>query len=143
MPQGTILFFKIWCYVYNYFMLCSLQQEVVTNPASLIEDLRPPNDVFSHGPLHTIGYIKSWKLVPKMFAVISPNFLKMADIKAWLFKNLPPFHSQSRVVGGEMNVVETVAKCLTQPDNSGNINPDHMIQSTIHLFGPSKKCVSF
>jgi len=122
--------------------LCSLQQEVVTMPTSLVDDSLPPNDMFSHGPLHTIGYIKSWKLVPKMFAVISPKFLKMADIKAWLFKNLPSNHSQSRVAGGEVNVVEMVAKCLTQTDNSGNVNPDHVIQSTQQLFGPSRKCIS-
>ena len=107
-------------------------------PASLVDDSSPSNDVFSHGPLHTIGYIKSWKLVPKMFAVISPNFLKMADIRAWLYKNLPPNHSQSRVVGGEVNVVEMVARCLTQPDSSGNVNPDYVIQSTHQLFGPSR-----
>ncbi|XP_065897812.1 uncharacterized protein [Dysidea avara] len=115
----------------------NLQQEMVTMPASLVDDSSPSNDVFSHGPLHTIGYIKSWKLVPKMFAVISPNFLKMADIRAWLYKNLPPNHSQSRVVGGEVNVVEMVARCLTQPDSSGNVNPDYVIQSTHQLFGPN------
>lgn len=115
------------------------QQQAVTMPTSLVDESVPPNDVFSHGPLHIISYIKSWKLVPKMFAVVNPTFLKMADVKAWLFKNLPHGHAHDTAIGGEVYVVESILKCLTQPKEDGTIDPDHVVMSAQHLLGGSEK----
>ena len=111
-------------------------------PTSLVEESVPPNDIFVHGPLHIISYIKSWKLVPKMFAVVNPAFLKLADVKAWLFKNLPRGHAHNSVIGGEVHVVEAIIQCLTQPrEVGGTIDPDHVVMSTQHLLGGSEKDV--
>lgn len=108
-------------------------------PTSLVDESLPPNDVFSHGPLHIISYIKSWKMVPKVFAVVNPTFLKVADVKAWLFKNLPRGHAHETVIGGEVFVVESILKCLTQSREGGTVNPDHVVMSTQHLLGGSEK----
>lgn len=116
------------------------QQQTVAIPTSLVDESLPPNDVFSHGPLHTISYIKSWKLVPKMFSIVNPTFLKMADVKAWLFKNLPRGHAHDATIGGEVYVVESILNCLTQPKEGGTVDPDHVITSTQHLLGGSEKC---
>ena len=116
-----------------------MQQQDVTKPMTLVDESLPPDDVFSHGPLHIIRYIKSWKLVPKVFAVVNPAFLKMADVKAWLFKSLPRGHAHNGVIGGELFVVESILKCLTQPREGGTIDPDHVITSTQHLLGESEK----
>jgi len=119
----------------------SLQQQAATVPRSLVDESLPPNDVFSRGPLHIISYIKSWKLVPKMFATVNPTFLKMADIKAWLFKNLPHGHAHNAAIGGEVFVVESILKILTQPKEDGTVDPDHVVMSTQHLLGESEKYV--
>ena len=105
---------------------------------SLVDESTPPNDVFSHGPFHIISYIKSWKMVPKMFAVVNPAFLKLSDVKGWLFKNLPRGHAHDAAVGGEVFVVESIIKSLTESREGGSINPDHVVMSTQHLLGGSK-----
>ena len=110
-------------------------------PTSLVDESTPPNDVFSHGPLHIISYIKSWKLVPKVFAVVNPAFLKLSDVKGWLFKNLPRGHAHDAAVGGEVFVVESIIKSLTESREGGTINPDHVVISTQHLLGGSKECI--
>ena len=108
-------------------------------PTSLVDESPQPNDVFSHGPLHIISYIKSWRLVPKVFAVVNPAFLKIADLKAWLFKNLPRGHTHEGVIGGEVFVVDSIIKCLTQPREGETVDPDHVVMSTQHLLGGSEE----
>ena len=127
-------------YYITYMYSNSLQQQqAVTVSTSLVDESLPPDDVFTHGPLHIISYIKSWKLVPKMFAVVNPTFLKTADVKAWLFKNLPCGHAHNAVIGGEVHVVESILNCLTQPREGGTVDPDSVVMSTQHLLGGSEK----
>lgn len=127
-------------YIYAYMYSNSLQQQqAVTMPTSLIDESIPPGDVFTHGPLHIISYIKSWKLVPKMFAMVNPTFLKTADVKGWLFKNLPHGHAHNAMIGGEVQVVESILNCLTQPREGGTVDPDSVVMSTQHLLGGSEK----
>lgn len=115
------------------------QQAVTTILTSLVDESLPPNDVFSHGPLHIISYIKSWKLVPKMFAVVNPAFLKTADVKGWLFKNLPRGHAHNTVIGGEVHVVDSILNCLMQPREGRTVDPDSVVLSTQQLLGGSEK----
>ena len=74
-----------------------------------------------------------------MFAVVNPAFLKTADVKGWLFKNLPRGHAHNTVIGGEVHVVESILNCLMQPREGGMVDPDSVVLSTQQLLGGSEK----
>eukprot|EP00731_Ephydatia_muelleri_P010902 Em0005g1488a len=107
---------------------------------SSLEDSQPsPPEVFSD-PLHTIRFIKSWKLVPlglhpsKCVPTVS-----WGPSEAGCSRTYQKSIATGSSLGGEVQAVETIVHFLSPPSQEGDISlattPNKLMEALVPLFG--------
>ncbi|XP_019853506.1 PREDICTED: splicing regulatory glutamine/lysine-rich protein 1-like isoform X2 [Amphimedon queenslandica] len=93
----------------------------------------------SNDPILLIRYIKSWTSIPRVFCQLVPTGIHPVPLKAWLFRNIPEYHSYKHEMSGDLHIVDTV---MYQFNLTPNLTPDQLVgRLTPYLFGVSRSFV--